>query len=125
VNKTLRQQKFGRRGRGARDTERTGDAEDLQREFHCFGEQRYQRLAGSQWRIRTGCARRQPTTVNGTSPINRLGRCRWPSERRAPLPEGRSGYLEFAFRVRGFHSDNGSEFQPGKSCSPAFTEQSA
>jgi transposase InsO family protein len=133
----------------------------LQREFHEFGDARYQRLAqlsvAQLYRLRQGRVYRQrriayqptrPTPV----PIG---------ERRAPRPEGRPGYLrvdtvhqgdldgvkgvyhinavdevtqwevvgataqiseawllpvlegmleQFPFRIRGFHSDNGSEF---------------
>jgi transposase InsO family protein len=133
----------------------------LQREFHDFRDQRYQRLArisvAQLYRLRQSSAYRKRRIVyQPTRPVQvAIG------ERRAPRPEGRPGYLrvdtvhqgdsdgikgvyhinavdevtqwqvvgataqiseaalrpvleamlkQFPFRIRGFHSDNGSEF---------------
>jgi transposase InsO family protein len=133
----------------------------LQREFHDFGDQRYQRLArisvAQLYRLRnTAAYRKQRMVYRPTRPVQvAIG------ERRAPRPEGRPGYVrvdtvhqgdlegvkgmyhinavdevtqwevvgataqiseaalqpvleamlqQFPFRIRGFHSDNGSEF---------------
>lgn len=133
----------------------------LQREFHEFGDRRYERLAGisvaQMYRLRQSRAyRRRRVHYEKTRPVKvAIG------ERRRPDPQGRPGYLrvdtvhqgdldgvkglyhinavdevtqwqvvgaaarisetwlspvlaamleQFPFRLRGFHSDNGSEF---------------
>lgn len=133
----------------------------LQREFHDFGDGRYERLArlsvAQMYRLRQNRVYRQRRVVYQPTRPTQVGI----GERRAPQPEGRPGYLrvdtvhqgdregikgvyhinavdevtqwqvmgataqiseawlmpvleamleQFPFRIRGFHSDNGSEF---------------